>query len=240
MDESWEQAIKGGDAVAVRGLLDGGAEIDARDRHGQTGLMLAAHAGHRDVVETLLASGASLDVTAKFGLSALMLAVVAGHPEIASLLARAGADLSLKGSGAAEFDGKTAFDLAAARDMHALSAELRLGVSTDQDFAVTPSPPYYAVIFCSRRSDGDRGYSATADRMVELARAQPGFLGVESARGANGFGITVSYWVDDGAVTAWKQHAEHQIARERGRSHWYTHYETRVTRVERAYGMPCL
>jgi heme-degrading monooxygenase HmoA len=239
MDEAWEHAVKGGDAGAVGELLNRGAEVNALDRYGQTGLMLAAHAGHRDVVETLLARGAELDVTAKFGLSALMLAVVAGHPEIASLLARAGADRSLRGSGAEEYDGKTAFDLAVARDMHELSAELRLGVPNDQDFAVTPSPPYHAVIFCSRRSDGDQGYSATADRMVELARAQPGFLGVESARGANGFGITVSYWVDEDAVTTWKQHAEHLIAQERGRSQWYTHYEIRVTRVERAYGMPC-
>ena len=32
------------------------------------------------------------------------------------------------------------------------------------------------------------------DRMVELATGQPGFLGVESARGPDGIGITVSYW----------------------------------------------
>jgi len=87
--------------------------------------MLAAHAGHRGVVETLLAHGANLNVTAKFGLSALMLAVVAGHTEIARLLARAGADLSLRGSGSPGFANKTARDLAAARGMHELSAELK-------------------------------------------------------------------------------------------------------------------
>jgi heme-degrading monooxygenase HmoA len=76
--------------------------------------------------------------------------------------------------------------------------------------------------------------------MVELAGAQPGFLGVESARGDGGFGITVSYWTDEAAIAAWKRDAEHQIAQEHGRGEWYTHYEVRVARVDRAYGMPCL
>ncbi len=61
-------------------------------------------------------------------------------------------------------------------------------------FAQTPEPPYYAVIFSSLRTDGDASYAQMADRMVELAAQQPGFLGAESTRGADGFGITVSYW----------------------------------------------
>jgi len=125
MNSSWEEAIKRGDADAVRKLLEGGADANARDRHGQTGLMLAAQAGYRPVVETLLAHGANLNVTAKFGLSALMLAVVAGHTEVASLLAGAGSDLSLRGSGAPGFANKTAFDLAIARGMHELAVELK-------------------------------------------------------------------------------------------------------------------
>jgi hypothetical protein len=53
--------------------------------------------------------------------------------------------------------------------------------------AKTPSPPYYAVIFTSQRADGDRGYRHMADRMIDLASKQPGFLGVESVRGTDGF-----------------------------------------------------
>jgi len=124
MDAFWDDAITRGDIDAVRELIDHGADVDARDRYGQTGLMRAAHAGYRDIVETLIEHEADLNVTAKFGLSALMLAVVAGHPEIARLLARAGADLSLKGTGAPGFSNKTACDLAAARGMQELSAEL--------------------------------------------------------------------------------------------------------------------
>jgi len=72
--------------------------------------------------------------------------------------------------------------------------------------------------------------------MVELARQQPGFLGVESVRGADGFGITVSYWESEAAIRAWREHAEHAEVRRHGRQHWYERYELRVARVERAYG----
>jgi ankyrin repeat protein len=125
MDAVWEDAIKRGDVQTVLDLLGRGVDIDARDRYGQTGLMLAAHAGHQEVVETLIAHRANLNVTAKFGLSALMLAIVAGHAEVALLLAKAGADLSLRGTGAPGFADKTACDLAENRGMLALSAALK-------------------------------------------------------------------------------------------------------------------
>lgn len=100
--------------------------------------------------------------------------------------------------------------------------------------ASTPPPPYTAVIFTSRRTDGDNGYSRMSERMLELAAQQPGFLGVESAR--DDLGITVSYWVDDAAAAAWKQVAEHLVAQERGRALWYADYYVRVATVTRAYG----
>ena len=104
--------------------------------------------------------------------------------------------------------------------------------------ARTPAPPYYAVIFTSQRTEGDRGYGSMAERMVELAARQPGFLGVESARGADGFGITVSYWSSEEAVAAWKAHLEHQPAQEAGKRVWYAGYQVRVARVERDHGKP--
>jgi uncharacterized protein len=72
MDSLWYEAIKRGHAVAIRKLFHRGAHVDARDRYGQTGLILAAHAGHRDLVAVLIEHGADLNVTAK-------LAIVAGH-----------------------------------------------------------------------------------------------------------------------------------------------------------------
>jgi heme-degrading monooxygenase HmoA len=104
--------------------------------------------------------------------------------------------------------------------------------------AKTPTAPYYAVVFSSQRSEGDRGYETVAERMVELASEQPGFLGVESVRGADGFGITVSYWKDEASIAAWKKDAEHRIAQALGRSEWYTEFRLRICRVERDYGLP--
>lgn len=104
-------------------------------------------------------------------------------------------------------------------------------------FAHTPEPPYYAVIFTSTRTPDGDGYDATAERMVALAREQPGFLGVESTRGADGFGITVSYWSSEEAIAQWKAEVRHQAAQMRGRRDWYAHYEVRVAKVERAYAL---
>lgn len=110
--------------------------------------------------------------------------------------------------------------------------------SDDLRFARTPAPPYYAVIFSTRRTPGDLGYGEMAERMEQLASVQPGFLGIESVRGEDGFGITVSYWLDEASIQAWKRNAEHSLARQRGRETWYEHFELRVARVERGYGGP--
>jgi heme-degrading monooxygenase HmoA len=72
--------------------------------------------------------------------------------------------------------------------------------------------------------------------MVALAARQAGYLGAESARGADGLSITVSYWTDEAAIAAWRAELRHQAARDTGRLRWYRHYELRVARVERAYG----
>jgi len=109
----------------------------------------------------------------------------------------------------------------------------------DSRFAALPEPPYYAVIFSSRRTDLDRElYHETARRMERLARESPGFLGMESVRDPDGFGITISYWRSAEAIAEWKRHLEHHAARERGRQRWYEHFEVRVSKVERAYGGP--
>lgn len=109
-------------------------------------------------------------------------------------------------------------------------------MSASSELARTPVPPYYAVIFTSRRTDGDHGYAAMAERMVALGSSYDGFLGIESARGADGLGITVSYWRDEAAISAWKRDTEHSKAQHGGREKWYADYEVRVARVERAYG----
>ena len=98
----------------------------------------------------------------------------------------------------------------------------------------TPSPPYYAVIFTSVRTEGDHGYSEMSDKMVELAQQQNGYLGMESAR--NEIGITVSYWRDLESIRKWRENIDHTFAREKGRKEWYQSFKTRIARVKRDYG----
>ncbi|MBB2708284.1 UNVERIFIED_ORG: heme-degrading monooxygenase HmoA [Rhizobium esperanzae] len=99
-----------------------------------------------------------------------------------------------------------------------------------------PAPPYYVVCFSSQRTEVEDGYGDVGAAMVELAQQQPGFLGFESARRADGFGIINSYWRDEDSIRAWKAVVDHVEAQRRGRADWYRRYEIRVALVQRAYG----
>jgi heme-degrading monooxygenase HmoA len=102
---------------------------------------------------------------------------------------------------------------------------------------VPPEPPYVAVIFTSvRNTDDPEGYTATAERMVQLAAQQPGYLGVESVRDPETrLGITVSYWRTEDDARAWKEVAEHLDAQHTGRSRWYERYSVHIATVTRGY-----
>lgn len=100
--------------------------------------------------------------------------------------------------------------------------------------AHTPEPPYYAVMFTTTRDEADDGYAETASAMEALAREQPGYLGIESARD-DALGITISYWRDEESIAAWKANVDHAAARDMGRARFYTSYVLRVAKVERAY-----
>ena len=103
--------------------------------------------------------------------------------------------------------------------------------------AQTPKTPYYAFIISAQRTNGDEGYGETAARMDALATTMPGYLGIESARDEEGYGITVSYVESEEAIKNWKQNAEHLEAQRRGIESWYTDYMVPVAKVERAYSM---
>lgn len=105
-------------------------------------------------------------------------------------------------------------------------------------FAQMPDPPYYAVIFASTLRDNIVGYEEMAEEILALALKQPGCLGAESARNAEGFGITVSYWQDLDSIAAWRAESRHQIAQKHGIEDWYQHYQIRISKVERAYDGP--
>jgi len=93
-----------------------------------------------------------------------------------------------------------------------------------------------AVIFTSRRTnDDDAGYAAAAEAMDALAAAQPGYRGIVSTRGVDGFGITISYWADEASAKAWRDHPDHARIRDTGRDRWYSDYSVTVAQVTRSY-----
>ena len=97
-----------------------------------------------------------------------------------------------------------------------------------------PPTPCFAVIFISQRTPGDNGYGDAAKRMEELGSTQPGFLGIESARGPDGKGITVAFYESEEAARNWGRHPEHRAVQQQGRESWYEHYSIYYSVVERA------
>lgn len=105
--------------------------------------------------------------------------------------------------------------------------------------AATPKPPYYAVVFtASRTPDQSEEYDQLAIRMVELAMQQPGFLGLEYGAAPDGTELTVSYWESLESIQHWRNHEEHLVAQDQGKSRWYADYHIRITRVEYDYKHP--
>ena len=102
--------------------------------------------------------------------------------------------------------------------------------------ALASKKEYYAVIFSSQRNSAEpHEYERMANRMLELAKDQEGFLGVESSRGIDGFGITISYWKTEDSILRWKSHSEHLIAQKLGKSKWYKSFKVQICKVEREY-----
>jgi heme-degrading monooxygenase HmoA len=93
-----------------------------------------------------------------------------------------------------------------------------------------------AVIFVAQRTTADEaGYQMAAEAMAALAASQIGYAGIDTVRGSDGLGITVSYWADERAAKAWRDHPEHSAIRDAGRDRWYSHYSLHVAEVGRSY-----
>ncbi len=98
---------------------------------------------------------------------------------------------------------------------------------------MTKKSDYYAVIFTSKKTDYETGYEEMAKKMESLAKKQPGFLGMDSAR--NEIGITISYWDSLKAIKDWKENLQHQSAQNIGKETWYSEYHVRICKVEKEY-----
>lgn len=97
-------------------------------------------------------------------------------------------------------------------------------------------PPYYAAVFTSVRTPDQSGYAETAERMEELVKNVPGYLGMDYAQSPGGLAITVGYFRDADALTEWRSDVEHRAAQKRGRAEWYQSYTLHVAKVERSQG----
>ncbi|GHH82925.1 hypothetical protein GCM10017771_08420 [Streptomyces capitiformicae] len=111
------------------------------------------------------------------------------------------------------------------------------GDMSDQRIAPVPAhePPYYAVVFTSVKTADQSGYGETAERMEELVKDVPGFLGMDHARTPGGLSITVGYFRDADAIERWRSDVEHRAAQKRGRAEWYESYSLHVAKVERGH-----
>ena len=110
----------------------------------------------------------------------------------------------------------------------------RVGEFSVNKVVNAPSPPYYAVIAPAELQEDIRGYPETAAKLIELAKEQPGFLGIESGF-QKGFALAVSYWASLEAIQAWQENARHMVAKEKGKSTWFKKYLTRIAKIERVY-----
>ena len=77
------------------------------------------------------------------------------------------------------------------------------------------------------------GYAEISERLEKMVCDQPSYIGMESVRVNDGFGITVCYWKDEASITYWKNNLEHQYAQEKGMADWYKNYFLRVAKIER-------
>lgn len=111
-------AVLAGGLDAVRVLVDGGADLRAREqRGGYTPLMFACYMDKRgesaQIAAFLLARGAELDVQAYDGCTPLMIAAEDGQYDVAQTLLRFGPRLDVRDRG-----GRDVFELARVRPSH--------------------------------------------------------------------------------------------------------------------------
>ncbi|MFC1836455.1 ankyrin repeat domain-containing protein [Thermodesulfobacteriota bacterium] len=86
---------KGRYAVAKL-LLEKGAKVKARDKHGRSALLVGAEAGHVEIARLLLSKGADVNAADEEGNTPLMEAAGSVHPEVVKLLLERGASVNAK------------------------------------------------------------------------------------------------------------------------------------------------
>jgi heme-degrading monooxygenase HmoA len=101
---------------------------------------------------------------------------------------------------------------------------------------VTPTAeadgPQIVTVFRSRlRPESMAEYLATAERMLELARAMPGFVDFKTFQADDGERVSVITFASLEAQRAWRDHPEHRAAQKIGRERLYASYRISVCEV---------
>ncbi len=91
------------------------------------------------------------------------------------------------------------------------------------------------VIFRARVRAFDDEYTRTAARLRELALTEFGCLEFHALTEGDRE-VALSYWPDEDAVRAWREHPEHRAAQQLGRTRWYDEHRVEVATVTRQYG----
>ncbi|XP_023386577.1 ankyrin repeat domain-containing protein 29 isoform X1 [Pteropus vampyrus] len=90
-------AARRGNLALLRLLLNSGrVDVDCRDSHGTTLLMVASYAGHIDCVKELVLQGADINLQRESGTTALFFAAQQGHNDIVRFLFGFGASTEFR------------------------------------------------------------------------------------------------------------------------------------------------
>lgn len=90
------------------------------------------------------------------------------------------------------------------------------------------------ILFRTRlRANCPPSYAPLADRMLELARAVPGFVSFQHYQAADGERISIVEFESEASAQAWRDHPEHRDAQRRGRDEFYAWYRLQVCRQDR-------
>lgn len=94
-------------------------------------------------------------------------------------------------------------------------------------------------VFRSRlRPDAGDAYTRLAERMLELARAMPGFVDFKTFEADDGERVSIVTFASMAQHRAWRDHPEHRRAQRLGRERFYASYRITVAGVvdERRFG----
>lgn len=97
-----------------------------------------------------------------------------------------------------------------------------------------------AVIFeVEMRQGRTQDYFDLAARLRPELEKIDGFISVErfESLASKGRYVSLSFWRDEAAVQAWRSHAEHKAAQQRGKEEIFSKYRIRVAEVFRDYAM---